>query len=242
MTTKEEVISNIYHDVDSGYGSVKNTLEQARNINPSITLEDVRTWMSKHPNKQRKPYKSSNSYTAPFPRFEYQIDIMDMIELQKSQNQPRYALVVIDIFSKFGDVQPMYKKDSDSVLNALKIIFKKMGYPMSVYSDDDGAFKSKVKLFLDGEGINQIVTLTHANVVERWIRTLKNGIHDRVRVTNANWEDMLKPVVNKYINTIHSSTNHTPKDAHEDKNSSDVIANLTVNRINKRKYKKHLCR
>ena len=28
--------------------------------------------------------------------------------------------------------------------------FKKMGYPISVYSDDDSAFKSKVKEFFDG--------------------------------------------------------------------------------------------
>ena len=237
MTSKEEIISNIYHDLETGYGSIRNTFEQANKKDPSITLEDVRTWMSKHPNKQRRPYKSSNSYTAPFPRFEYQIDIMDMIELQKSPTQPRYALVVIDIFSKFGDVEPMYRKDSDSVLHALNIIFKKMGYPMSIYSDDDGAFKSKVKEFLDGEGINQIVTLTHANVVERWIRTLKNGIHDRVRITNANWEDMDIHVVKKYINTIHSNTNHTPKQAHDDKKSPDVIANLTMKNINKRKYK-----
>ena len=108
---------------------------------------------------------------------------------------------------------------------------------MSIYSDDDAAFKSKVKQFLHDEGINQIVTLTHANVVERWIRTLKNGIHDRVRATNANWEDMVKPVVRTYTNTVHSSTNHTPKDAHDDKNSPDVIANLTLKSRSKRKYR-----
>ena len=29
MTTKEEIISNIYHDLETGYGSIKNTYEQA---------------------------------------------------------------------------------------------------------------------------------------------------------------------------------------------------------------------
>ena len=47
-----------------------------------------------------------------------------------------------------------------------------MGYPMSIYSDDDGAFKSKVKECFDEEGINHVIALTHANVVERFIRTL----------------------------------------------------------------------
>ena len=211
MTTKEEIISNIYHDLETGYGSIRNTYDQANKKDPSIKLEDVQKWMNKNPNKQRQGYRGSNSYTAPFPRFQYQIDIMDMIELQKTTAQPRYALVVIDIFSKFGDVEPMYRKDSDSVLKVLKIIFRKMGYPMSIYSDDDGAFKSKVKEFLDGQGINQIVTLTHANVVERWIRTLKNGIHDRVRFTNANWETMVEFVVKKYILSIQVQIIHQNK-------------------------------
>ena len=71
MTTKEDIISNIYHDLESGWDS-------------SITLDDVKTWMKRHPNKQRRPYKNSNSYTAPFARFEYQADRMDMGILQKA--------------------------------------------------------------------------------------------------------------------------------------------------------------
>ena len=42
MTSKEEIISNIYHDVESGYGSVKNTFDQAKRIGPTITLEDAK--------------------------------------------------------------------------------------------------------------------------------------------------------------------------------------------------------
>ena len=47
---------------------------------------------------------------------------------------------------------------------------------------------------------------------------------------------MLKIVVNKYNNTTHSSINHTPKEAHKDKNSPDVIVNLTLKSNYKRKY------
>ena len=73
-----------------------------------------------------------------------------MVELQRPQTQPRYGLAGIDIFSKFGDVEPMYRKDCEAILDALNIIFNKMGYPMPIYSDDDGAFKLQVKEFLDG--------------------------------------------------------------------------------------------
>jgi hypothetical protein len=235
--SKEDNISNIYYDLQDGYGSIKNTFDQAKKKDPSITYEDVQTWMKKQPNKQRKGYRGTNSFVAPFARYEYQIDIMDMIQLQENGNIPRYGLVCIDIFSKLGYVEPMKNKDSISVYNSLIKIFKQMGYPMNIYTDDDAAFKSKVKEFFDGEGIHHITTLTHANVAERFIRTLKSQIHDRVRFTGGSWTDMLAHVIKKYNNTIHSSTNHKPVDAHKDKNSPNVIVNLTLKANYKRKYK-----
>ena len=39
----------------------------------------------------------------------------------------------------------MKDRNSPSVLSALKESFKKMGSPMSIYSDDDGDFQSVVK-------------------------------------------------------------------------------------------------
>ena len=139
-------------------------------------------------NKQIRGYKGSNSYTAPFSRFEYQIDIMHMKPLTKvpeakiprKNSEPPYALVVIDIFSKMGDVVPMKQRDGETVLPALKQSFKKIGFPMSKYSDDDGAFQTVVSKFFKDEAINHIITRTHANVVQLFIRTLKSMIQGRM--------------------------------------------------------------
>ena len=76
-------------------------------------------------------------------------------------------------------------------LSAMKESFNKMGSPMSVYSDNDRAFQAGVEEFLEKEGITHVVTLTHANVVERFIRTMKNMIHDRVRFNRGSWTVML---------------------------------------------------
>ena len=233
--TKEDLLSNIYYDLETGYGSINSLYQQAKEKNPGITLEFVRAWLKKQPNKQRKGYKGYNSYKAPFSRYEYQIDIMDMSYL-KQNDVARYGLVVIDIFSKYGDVQPLSNKNADSVYNALQKSFKIMGFPMSIYTDDDGAFKSKVKEFLDGEGIKHITTLTHANVAERFIRTIKNGINERVRFNKQPWTEMLKHVLNNYLKSKHSSTEYSPKDAHNDKNTAEVNANLQLRYQSKRKY------
>ena len=117
--TKEDIISNIYYNLEFGYGSIKNTFDQVKKQDKTIKIEDVQKWMKQQPNKQVKAYKGSNSYKAPFARFEYQIDIMDVTNLQKTTAQPRYALVVIDVFSKLADAIPMFNKDSISVYNAL---------------------------------------------------------------------------------------------------------------------------
>ena len=242
--TKEQIISNVYYDLEKGFGSIQDTLKQAKEQDPSITRVDVETFMKKQPNKQIRGYRDSNSYTAPFSRFEYQIDIMDMVPLTREpevkiprkNTEPRYALVVIDIFSKLANAVPMKNKDGATVLPALKESFNKMGFPMSIYSDDDGAFKSVVKEFFDAEGINHIITLTHANVVERFIRTLKNMVYDRVRFNKAGWTSMLPLVLKKYNSSKHSSTKLPPNEAHDDKNHMDVRVNLTRREKNARKY------
>jgi hypothetical protein len=69
-------------------------------------------------------------------------------KIKVSKGEPKQALVVIDIFSKYADVIPIDELNSDNVLKALKEAFKKMGFPMSIYSDNDGNFQASVKIFL----------------------------------------------------------------------------------------------
>ena len=95
---------------------------------------------------------------------------------------------------------------------------------MSISSDNDGAFQAGVKDFFEKEGITHMVTLTHAYVVERFIRTMKNIMHDRVRFNRGSWTAMLSKAFDKYNDTVHSSTKIKPRDAHDDKNHLDVRA------------------
>ena len=82
--SKDDSISNVYYDLENGFGSIDETLKKAKAEDPSINRVDVSEWMKKHPNKQIRRYRGSNSYTAQFARYEYQIDIMDMKPLTKT--------------------------------------------------------------------------------------------------------------------------------------------------------------
>ena len=55
--TKEQVISNIYYDVEEGFGSIQATLKKARQEDPTTTKDDVEKFMRKQPNKQVKIIK-----------------------------------------------------------------------------------------------------------------------------------------------------------------------------------------
>lgn len=97
VLSKDDIISNTGYDLETGYSSIWNTLDQAVKQDSSITYEAVRKLMNQQPNKQRNTYRNSNSVVARFARYEYQIDIMDMIDLQTNSNKPRYGLVCISI-------------------------------------------------------------------------------------------------------------------------------------------------
>ena len=51
------------------------------------------------------------------------------------------------------------------------------------------------KIVFKDEGITHKITLTHANVAEKMIRTLQKMINDRLQVhTEGAWAIMLKPI------------------------------------------------
>ena len=233
--SNEQILSNIYYDLERGYGSAKSLYEQAKEEGAVITLEEVKNFMKKQPNKQIKGYQNYNSYLVPYARAEFQIDIMDMNKF-KQEGEERYALIVIDAFSRYAYIHPMENKNSEDVLQGLKVAFKVMGEPIEIFSDEDTAFLSVVKKYLDGLGIVQKTTRTHANIVERLIRTIKNGVADGIRFTKGNWTDLYKPTLKKYNNTIHSSTGAKPVEAHKDEKRVNVKVNLTLKQKHFRKY------
>ena len=54
MSSKEDTIDRIYHDVITGYGSVRDIYKQAVEKYPSITYKDVKQHMDKLTSRQVK--------------------------------------------------------------------------------------------------------------------------------------------------------------------------------------------
>ena len=152
----------------------------------------------------------------------------------------RYGLICVDIFSKKLHIEPMKVRDIETVCKEILQGFKVLGHPMSIYTDDDGAFAyKKLQEYLDGEAIRGVVTLTHANVAERAIRTVKKMLGDRIKATSRTWTSLLPAVLSKYNQQVtHRATKLTLNEAHKDEKEVEAKANSLMKEKHLRKHPK----
>ncbi len=111
MDKKQEVINKIYHD-PSGYGSMKITLYDAKKIDKTITLNDIKEFFSKNVEKKTQLH-GMNSFIAPHPYYEYQLDLMFINDLENQKI--KIGMVMIDIFTKYASVVALASKGEGDV-------------------------------------------------------------------------------------------------------------------------------
>ena len=241
MPTVRETIDKVYRNIVSGYGSVQDTFKQSKSVNPDVTLQDVKDYFSKLPSKQlRFRYKGYNSYVVNNFLDQIQLDIADFTQNAGLNDGFRYALVGVDVFSRYAWAVPIKTKQPFDVLNAFKEIIRVIGKPKSIFSDMEGSILSnEFKNFLKDNDIEQKTTLNHAGYAESFIKTLKMMISDRLEGEGLNldrWIDVIKPVLSKYNLSKHSAIKMSPYEAKRKNNYFDVLFNNYNNVKNDRNY------
>ena len=232
---KDAILSKIYFD-PAGYGSINQTLKEAKAYDNTITYDYVKDWISRH--TERKTNLSGfNSFIASGPHEEYQMDLMFFTDLK----DPDYsiALLVVDIFSKFTVVVPVKSKTIPDVAVAIEQAMKKMqGKPQTIYSDNEGAFVSnEIQKYFKDNGIRHLTTTSHAPVAERQIRTIKAMIYKRYEHEPKPWHELLYPVLLTYNHKlVHPVTKFTPVEAMKPQNKFTIKLNLELKRKSSRIY------
>jgi hypothetical protein len=242
LKQQNKLINIIYYDAD-GYGSIQNTFDKARLIDPTLTYEAVKNWYAKNLIKKDN-YKHFNSFIANHPKEEYQIDIMEMASRSDFEDSDKTVLVGVDIFTKEIQIVKLYRKSADHYLEALEKLIEKLGGPPEyIYSDMDPALLNiHVQTWIDSKNITLITTRTHAAVVERAIRTIKQQIDrrldDKPEGDKIWWdEDFLDLICHVYNEKrINSTTHFTPIDAKKEENLEKVKSNLEKHRVSMRTY------
>ena len=216
MDEKQKTIKEIY---ETNFGTAYETYKDAIKKDSSTRLQDVKDYLSSREDKQISfKYKKHNSFVSPGAKFEFEVDILDVLaRIPNPSKVPRYGLVAIDNFTKVADIVPIKSRKPAELIRGLKEIFKSMGTPEQIYSDEEGGFRAKqFNRFLNGNNLKSVQTSTHAHTVERFIRTFLDNLYRRLNALNqdkTNWVKHYEAIIKKYNNTEHSTTEIKPNEA-----------------------------
>jgi hypothetical protein len=116
--TKDEILSFIYLD-PAGYGSVAETYKEARKKDKTITMQDVKEFISKH-QEQKKQLRGYNSFIAHKPKEEYQVDLFFIPKKDFPNEVYTGGVIAIDIFTKFISIVPIKSKTIPEILDPFR--------------------------------------------------------------------------------------------------------------------------
>lgn len=242
MTTqseKDNIIRQVYYNED-GFGSITETYRKANNILNTITVANVKEFLDKQKGRQVQDYRGYNSYVAPEPLHELQIDISDFTASSALNNGYRYAFVAIDVFTKYMWVVAIKDKQPAENVRAMKEVLDKMGISKQIMGDDEGAWNSTESTrLLNSHNIKKITTSRHAPFAERAIQEFKNMVHARLEgleIDKEKWIDLIQPILKQYNSRKHGTTGLSPNDAREPTNKMKVYYNIASKAVYNRKY------
>lgn len=168
----------------------------------------------------------------------WQSDLADMASLARWNEGIRYLLVVIDSLSKYLWIQPVKRKDAESVLSAVQAVLAEAGQrrPRNWLVDKGGEFQNRQLIqFMKDNDINFYSTRnpdTKAAIAERVIRTIKGRIYRYLTHRNTwRYVDKLPDFVHAYNHAKHRSIGMKPVDVTSD-NQRHALQKLFPNRKN----------
>ena len=209
-------------------GIVKNLINAKVNLGLGIkkAARDPIKWTDKLAEELHKPvikkFRKRRVYVGGIDKI-FAADLVDMQSFSKYNNGVKYLLSVIDIFSKYGWIQPLKNKTGLEVASALSKVFKER--------KPDKLWVDKGKEFYNAH-VQKLVTLysteneEKSTISERYNRTMKEKMFKYFTANSTRkYIDILDELVHQYNNTIHSSIGMTPKQASEKKNEVKVWTN-----------------
>ena len=233
----DDAISKVYYGPDGGRTAYKTYLD-VREIDPEITLDWVRGWFRNNIERTKQVGGAKNSYVAPRAYHEYQVDLFFITERQFQNQFYEVGMSMIDVFTKFAVVIPLESRDAVDVVPALFRAFDKIGkWPKILMSDNEGALYGKEAVAAYKEAKIQHIIVGSPHFVERFNRTFKNMIADRMKQilkqkkltgkqkdpATYQWSDLIPHVMNEYnAKNKHRIIGMTPTEAQKPSSQVDV--------------------
>jgi transposase InsO family protein len=204
----------------SAFTGVVPVTRAARRSEKTITFAKAREWLSGEPTyvlhrPARKRFLRSKIF-APSQHALWEADLTFFDKLKRFNENVKYLLVVIDVFSKVAAVQPLRTKSTKDVTRAFERILHRLKVvPVKLRTDRGTEFNSALfRRLMAKHGIHHYMTFDadiKAGVAERFNRTIKGRI---ARYMTANqtrrYLPQLQNIVSGYNNSHHRSIGMTP--------------------------------
>jgi len=237
----EKILKSIYYNADTGYQSAQKLYQRLKELeHKNITLKTVTEWLNNQKpaqlTKQIKKPKRFSSIIATGIRNNYQLDIIvyDRYEF----NKYKYILCVIDVYSRYAQCVAMTSRKMKTIIEAVKTVFKNMGWPENLNCDNEfnvGEFNKLMEehdvkcWFSEPNEINKNA------IIERFNRTLAFMIQKwRIATGKYDWAKVLPNIVKNYNNQFHSTIKTTPLKVWEgkEKNKQVIVYLLNTFKVN----------
>lgn len=201
------------------FSGVENFYKNVKNNNINIKKSELEKFLSEHP-----VYTLHKPITKKFKRNQiianginelWEIDLVDMKKYANENNQFKYILTCIDVFSKVAYAEPIkLKNDYETTEGFKKILKKAKTEPKKIHVDKGNEFFNKpFKNLLQKYDIHMYSTNSEmkAAIVERFNRTLKEKMWRMFTYNGSHvYYKYLKDLIDSYNNTYHRSIKTTP--------------------------------
>jgi len=167
-----------------------------------------------------------------------QADIIDLSNISHFNDQYRYILTAIDVFSKRAYAVPLLTKSASEVTDAFEKILTQSGKCRMLNTDRGAEFvNSRFLQMLKKHNIHFYTTndpVTKAAVIERFQRTFKTKLFKYFTNKNTRrYLDVIDDLLHSYNNTYHRSIKMTPNQVNEE-NEDLVRSHLYPPKPNKK--------
>lgn len=229
-------LKDLYYDPKTGYTGLVKLYKKAKEQDPTITLQTVKSFFDKQftaqINREDKRPKHYRTILAHKPKDNYQMDIM--VYSRFPDRDYKYLLNVVDVHSRYAmsvplksrkvgtdDVEKLNVDDidggDDTIVKAIDKVFKKMGVPKNVNSDQEFSRPLAVQRYFKDKGvihhISETDEINKQAIVERFNRTLALLLKRwRDGSGKKNWHEVIDDLIDNYNNSYHRTIKAKPVD------------------------------
>lgn len=149
-----------------------------------------------------------------------QADLVEMIPYASKNNNMKYILTVINIFSKKAFARPLKNKSGSEVTRAMKSVLNEIDHPIHNIHVDMGKefYNAVMQNMLKERNIKLYSTFTtkKAAIVECFNRTLKKEMWKQFSFRGTfKWVDILQKLISEYKNTKHRTIKMKPDEVNK---------------------------